>query len=163
MSLDSFQAMRILRRMTDPLLKPPLAAEIETISRKLLAHGIQPTPQRIDIAAIFFAGDLHLSADQVIACLERGARPVSKATVYNTLGLFAERGLLTPVNVDPAKIFYDSNTRPHHHFYNVDDGVLTDVEVGPLAFDKLPVPPDGTVAEAVDIVIRVRNRTRETG
>lgn len=163
LSLDSFQAARILRRMTEAALNSLSSAEIEAISRKLLAHGIQPTPQRLDIAAIFFAGDLHLSADQVIARLERGNRPVSKATVYNTLGLFAERGLLTPVSVDSSKIFYDSNTRPHYHFYNVDDGVLMDVAPGALAVDKLPAPPDGTVAEAVDIVIRVRNHARREG
>ncbi len=142
--------------MPDQPVKTLPAAPIDVISRKLLAHGIQPTPQRLDIAAIFFSGDLHLSADQVIARLERGARPASKATVYNTLGLFAARGLLTPVSVDSSKIFYDSNTRPHFHFYDVDAGVLTDVAPGALALDVLPSPPPGTRTEGVDVVIRVR-------
>ena len=79
MSLDSFQAARILAPMPDQPVKTLPAAPIDVISRKLLAHGIHPTPQRLDIAAIFFSGDLHLSADQVIARLERGARPASKA------------------------------------------------------------------------------------
>lgn len=137
----------------------PLAAEnTDEVADRLLAHGILPTPQRIDIAALFFGGDLHLSADQVIARLGQGGRPVSKATVYNTLGLLAERGLLAQVSVDSSRTFYDSNTRPHHHFYNVDDGELMDVEAGLLALESLPPPPPGTAIDGVDIVIRVRNR-----
>lgn len=139
------------------------AGAIDAISWKLLAHGIQPTPQRLDIAAIFFAGDLHLSADQVIARLEHGARTVSKATVYNTLGLFAARGLLRPVSVDSSKVFYDSNTRPHFHFYDVDAGELTDLAPDALALDGLPPPPPGTRTEGVDVVIRVRRASPSGG
>lgn len=137
----------------------PLAAEnTDEVAGRLLAHGILPTPQRIDIAALFFAGHLHLSADQVIARLAQEGRPVSKATVYNTLGLLAERGLLAQVSVDSTRTFYDSNTRPHYHFYNVDDGELMDVEAGLFPLESLPPPPPGTATDGVDIVIRIRNR-----
>ncbi len=131
--------------------------EIDQIARKLQDHGIQPTAQRIDIAAIFFAGDMHLSADQVLARVGRTGRPVSKATVYNTLGLLAERGLLAQVIVDSSKVFYDSNTKPHFHFYNVDDGELTDVEARHPLIENLPVPPAGTYAEGLDVIIRIRS------
>jgi Fur family transcriptional regulator, iron response regulator len=139
----------------------PTAASADEIGRRLLARGIRPTPQRIDIARIFLSGNVHLSAEQVLARVSAHGgvdRPVSKATVYNTLGLLAGRGLLTLVSVDPTRTFYDSNTAPHYHFYNVDDGTLTDV-VAPLpALERLPVPPAGTVTAAVDVVIRIRNR-----
>ena len=38
--------------------------------------------------------------------------------------LFSERykGLLREIAVDPARLFYDSTTGPHHHFYNEDTG-----------------------------------------
>jgi len=140
---------------------PLSPAEIDRIARKLQGHGIQPTAQRIDIAAIFFAGNLHLSADQVMAKVGQTGRPVSKATVYNTLGLLAERGLLTQVIVDSSKVFYDSNTEPHFHFYNVDDGELTDVEALHPLLASLPVPPPGTYAEGFDVIIRIRNRPPE--
>jgi len=149
--------------MSDQPVTPLPAADVGALARRLLDHGIQPTPQRLDIAAIFFAGDLHLSADQVIARLEQGARPVSKATVYNTLGLFAARGLLTPVSVDSSRVFYDSNTRPHFHFYDLDAGELTDVAPGALALDGLPPPPPGTRTEGIDVVIRVRREPPAAG
>lgn len=146
--------------MSDPTAAPLPSADIDRLTRILVAHGIQPTQQRLDIAAIFFAGDVHLSADQLIARLDAGARPVSKATVYNTLGLFTSRGLLRPVSIDSTKLFYDSNTRPHHHLYLVDDGELVDVPCGDLDLGKLPSAPADSVVEGVDVIIRIRRRAR---
>jgi Fur family iron response transcriptional regulator len=81
---------------------------------------------------------------------------VSKATVYNTLGLFASSGLIREVIVDPARVFYDSNTGNHHHFYNVDTGELTDIDSDSMEITTLPEMPAGTVAAGVDIIVRVR-------
>jgi len=129
----------------------------EPLTSLLQDHGISATTQRVEIAAILLCRRQHLSADQVLAKLIAQGTSVSKATVYNTLGLFAERNLVREVIVDPAKVFYDSNVSAHHHFYNVDDGTLTDVDADDLPIEQLPRPPAGTVAEAVDIVIRIRN------
>ena len=86
--------------------------------------GILPTPQRLEIAGILLEKPQHLSADQIIERLRRDGSAVSKATVYNTLNLFSEHGLVKEVMVDPIRKFYDSTTHPHHHFYNVDTGEL---------------------------------------
>ncbi len=122
----------------------------------LQAHGILPTQQRVEIAQVLFARPQHLSADQVLAAVNRERHLVSKATVYNTLGLFARKGLVREVIVDPSRVFYDPNTEDHHHFYNVDTGTLEDIDPGALALGPLPPPPPGTVTEGVDVVIRVR-------
>jgi Fur family iron response transcriptional regulator len=100
----------------------------------------------------------HLSADQVLAKVNENGAAVSKATVYNTLGLFAERGIVREVIVDPTKVFYDSNTAPHHHFYNVDDGTLTDFPAEQLEVSNIPEAPVGTVADRVDVIVRVRSK-----
>lgn len=123
----------------------------------LRGHGISATPQRIEIAAVMLETKQHLSAEQVLARLARGRAAASKATVYNTLGLFAERGLVREVIVDATRVFYDSNTAEHHHFYNVDDGTLTDMPPGAVAIGELPEAPPGTRTDSVDIVVRVRN------
>ena len=127
----------------------------------LTAYHVQPTPQRVDIAKVLFARDQHLSADEVLARVNIDAARVSKATVYNTLGLFARSGLVREVIVDRSRVFYDPNTRPHHHFYNVDTGTLTDVDAAQVVLHELPEPPRGTIPESVDIIIRVRNRSSE--
>ena len=83
----------------------------EQIIERLQAHGIYPTQQRIEVAEIMLSRDQHLSADQVMQMVNRGPVSVSKATIYNTLGLFANKGLLREVIVDPSRVFYDSNNR----------------------------------------------------
>lgn len=127
------------------------------IEALLEAKGILPTPQRTEIAAIMLSCHQHLSADQVLAKVNQNGAAVSKATVYNTLGLFAEKGLLRPVIVDPTKIFYDSNVTVHHHFYNVDSGTLMDIDAQDCGIERIPPLPAGTVADGVDVIIRVRN------
>ena len=59
--------------------------------------------------------------------------------------------------VDPNKVFYDPNTMPHHHFYNVDTGELTDIDAGEIAISGLPQLPQGMVTEGIDIIVRVRS------
>jgi Fur family iron response transcriptional regulator len=124
----------------------------------LRRHDINPTRQRIEIAFALFARGEHLSADQVLAIVNDRSSETSKATVYNTLNLFLEKRLIREVIVDAGKTVYDANTEPHHHFYNVDTGELTDIDAAAVEVHGLPVLPEGMVAEGVDIVVRVRSR-----
>ncbi|ALP54683.1 Fur family transcriptional regulator [Candidatus Tenderia electrophaga] len=124
----------------------------------LMRHkGVNPTQQRVEIAQVLFAEPQHVSADQVLVMVNKKRSIVSKATVYNTLGLFAKKGLVREVIVDPSRVFYDPTTTPHHHFYNVDTGELMDMAPDSLSLGELPPLPSGTEAEGVDVVIRVRN------
>jgi Fur family iron response transcriptional regulator len=124
----------------------------------LRRHEINPTHQRIEIAYALFSRNAHLSADQVLAAVNDRHSETSKATVYNTLNLFLKKRLIREVIVDPHKVFYDPNTEPHHHFYNVDTGTLTDIDAAEISVDGLPPLPDGMVTEGVDIVVRIRSR-----
>ena len=120
-------------------------------------HGILPTPQRIEIALIMLERPQHLSADQIIDRLRTTGSGVSKATVYNTLNLFSERGLVKEVMVDPIRKFYDSTTHAHHHFYNVDSGELSDIPDAAVRFAGLPELPAGTERESIEVLIKVRD------
>ena len=138
----------------DMVKQQPLVAA-EHIAEHLRVHGITPTQQRVDIAEILFTRAQHLSADQVLEVVNHDQALVSKATVYNTLGLFARKGLVREVIVDPSKVFYDSNVEVHHHFYNVDTGELTDIDVAAVKIENLSDLPEGTEASGVDVVIRI--------
>ncbi len=121
-------------------------------------QGIQATAQRMLIAELLFARDQHLTAEQIIQTLAERGTDVSKATVYNTLNLFAAKGLVKPLQVDPERGLFDSNMRPHYHFHVEDTGELIDVPPGDLEFARLPPLPPGTESVAVDVVIRVRKQ-----
>ena len=125
---------------------------------RLEQAGILPTRQRRDIARVMLARLQHLSADQLLAKVNAGDGNVSKATVYNTLNLFARKGVVREVVVDPSRIFYDSNTDPHYHLYDEERGTLTDVYADCLRTDALPELPEGTELAGVDVIIRVRSR-----
>jgi len=131
------------------------------ILMKLNELEILATPQRIEIAGFLLREAQHVSADQIIEELRAAGSSVSKATVYNTLKLFTERGLISECVVDPERRFYDSTTDPHHHFYNVDTGVLTDIPPGVVRFEALPDLPDRSRMESVEVVIKVREEPGE--
>jgi Fur family iron response transcriptional regulator len=128
-------------------------------SERLRAYDILPTQQRLQIAQVLLTRDQHLSADQVLEMVSATGSRVSKATVYNTLGLFARKGILREVIVDPTRVFYDTNNSEHHHFYNADTGELLDIDPKTIPVEQLPETPEGTSIEGVDVVIRVRRQS----
>ncbi len=63
---------------------------------------------------------------------------MSKATVYNTLNLFASHGLIRQLSVDGSRAWFDSNVVPHYHFHDEATGALTDLAVPEVEFSRLP-------------------------
>ena len=124
---------------------------------KLKSVGVTPTAQRLDIANIIFAIPQHLSAEQVLKMVNKDSPNVSKATVYNTLGLFAQKGLVKEVIVDPSKVFYDSNVSKHFHFFNTDTNELTDIPADEIHIEQLAELPEGTTASSLEVIVRIRN------
>jgi Fur family iron response transcriptional regulator len=123
----------------------------EQAAERLRLHGILPTQQRLQIAQLLLTRDQHVSAEQVLELVNATGHSVSKATVYNTLGLFAEKGILREVNVDPSRAFF-----------NIDTGELSDIPPCRVPVDQLPAAPSGTVVDTVEVIIRVRSVARTT-
>lgn len=128
----------------------------EALVERLRERGISPTHQRLEIAHVLFSRCEHLSADQILALANERFAETSKATVYNTLNLFRDRGLIREVIVDPKRVFYDPNTEPHHHLYNVDTGEITDIAAEDLKISGMPALPPGMITEGIDVIVRVR-------
>lgn len=122
----------------------------------LRSHDIYPTYQRVIITRLLFDKCTHLSAEDVFRLVNTDNRHVSKATVYNTLGLLAEKGVVREVIADPTRIFYDPNTQPHHHFFDVATGELTDIGADQIQVSSLPPLPPGSRLEGVDVIVRLR-------
>lgn len=135
-----------------------MMASRDDIVQKLKSSGVTPTNQRVEIAQILFARPQHLSAEQVLTMVNsESGSTASKATIYNTLGLFAKKGLVKEVIVDPSKVFYDSNVSKHFHFFNTDTGELTDIPLDEINIDKLPELPEGTVSSGLEVIVRIKN------
>lgn len=128
----------------------------EDVSNLLRAHAITPTHQRMEIAQVLFEKRWHPSADQILAAVNVRYAETSKATVYNTLKLFLEKKLVRELIVDPSKVFYDSNTSEHHHFYDIESGEITDIAGTGIRIEGLPPLPAGMVTAGIEIIVRTR-------
>ena len=93
----------------------------------LAARGIQPSAQRIVVAQYVLFTDEHPSADKVWARVRAGFPMISRATVYNTLNLLVERGLLRELHLAPDSIVFDPKVGAHHHFIDETSGRIYDV------------------------------------
>ena len=128
------------------------------MQERLEARGISPTPQRLSVASVLLDRPQHLTAEQVHDGVRLAGGRVSVATVYNTLKLFSERGLVREVVVEPGRVFYDSTAHAHHHMYNEDTGELTDIPPEQVAFARLPELPDHLETADVQVILRTRAR-----
>jgi Fur family iron response transcriptional regulator len=89
--------------------------------------GIQPSAQRVAVADYVLATEDHPSAEQVWARVKERFPMLSRATVYNTLNLFVEKGLLRELVLAEGKVVFDPKLSPHHHF--IDDETQSIVDI----------------------------------
>lgn len=94
---------------------------------RLRAAGIQPSAQRLAVAAYVLETDEHPSADEVLSQVQRNFPMLSRATVYNTLNLFVEKGLLRQLVLAEGKTVFDPRLDAHHHFIDEESGKIEDV------------------------------------
>lgn len=132
------------------------------VDERLRSAGIAVTLQRLAIAQVMLTEPIHLSADQLLARVKAVVPETSRATVYNTLKLFRDKGLVRELIVDAERTVFDSNTSAHYHLYDADTGQVTDICADELQVIGTPHLPDGLELEEVDVIIRVRGK-RATG
>ena len=101
---------------------------------RLRESGIQPSAQRVAVADYVLRTAEHPSADLVWKRVREHFPWISRATVYNTLNLFVEKGLLQRLNLSEDSIVFDPIIETHHHFIDEHTGVIHDV-----AWDKVQV------------------------
>lgn len=133
--------------------------ERNEVTALLREHGITPTRQRLVIAQHLFQKQQHLSAERILENVNTLGHQVSRATVYNTMGLFASKGLVREVLIDRERVFYDSNCQPHHHIYNIDTGELSDVECSSdIDVTNISGLPAGYHVVDTEVVIKVSQK-----
>lgn len=94
---------------------------------RLRACGINPSAQRVAVAEYVLHTREHPSADHVWSRVKERFPMISRATVYNTLNLFVDRGLLRAFVLTEGRVVFDPNTEDHHHFIDEDTGEIHDV------------------------------------
>lgn len=104
--------------------------------------NIQPTPQRIAVVEYVLKSKAHPSADDVLNHARKKCPTVSRATVYNTLNLLVEKGLLAMQTIREGAVIFDPNVEKHHHFIDDETGEIYDIP-----WDQLEVKGKGKLKD----------------
>ncbi|PHR58369.1 MAG: transcriptional repressor [Robiginitomaculum sp.] len=126
----------------------------------MMQAGLRITDQRLALSALLFADEQprHVTAEEVYDEAKQQGVRMSLATVYNTLHRFTAAGLLREVQVDPGRVWFDTNVSEHHHMYDEDTGQLTDIPAGSLGSVTLPKLKANKQVNRIDLVIRIGTR-----
>jgi len=82
---------------------------------KYRKFGLKLTPQRLAILSYLEGNKSHPSAEDIYNAVSKEFTTMSFATVYNTLEVLREKGILRELKIEPGKKRYDPDTTPHHH------------------------------------------------
>jgi Fur family iron response transcriptional regulator len=122
---------------------------------KLKTVDLRPTRQRISLASLLFVvGDRHVTVDQLYAEAKALRMPLSRATVYNTLHQFVAAGLVREIALYGSKVWYDTKTGSHCHYFDEGEAVLFDMEENLGEQLALRAPP-GKKIVGIDVIVRL--------
>lgn len=105
---------------------------MKNLMETLRQHGIQPTPQRLEVARYILECDRHFSAEQALSIVLERCPTISRATVYNTLNILVEKGLVAARVLTEGAVVFDSRVARHHHLIDTETGEIHDVDWGAL-------------------------------
>lgn len=92
-------------------------SQMETFHSRMRERGLKSTGPRDDIARVFFELRRHISAEELYAEVKKINPHVGYATIYRTLKLLKECGLLSERHFDEGQARYEVAGEEHHdHF-----------------------------------------------
>ncbi|BAT71516.1 Fur family transcriptional regulator, peroxide stress response regulator [Thermosulfidibacter takaii ABI70S6] len=114
---------------------------VEELRDMLKDKGIQPSFHRIHILKYLLENKSHPTVDEIFQKLSGEIPTLSKTTVYNTLNLFAEKGLVEVLTIDEREARFDVIVKPHAHFKCLKCGAIydfweVDVKIKDKEFEK---------------------------
>ena len=97
----------------------------ETIEKKCIAKGVKLTDQRKIIAKIMSESDDHPNVDELYKRVSKIDSKISIATIYRTVKLFEEAGILAKHDFKGGKARYEELSESHHdHLIDIKTGEI---------------------------------------
>jgi len=131
------------------------------LANKLRSSGLRPTKQRIRLADYLFNRDktFHFTVEDLDKAINKKVfeEKIALATIYNTIHAFKKAGHLKEIFFKEGKNYFDTNTSFHHHFYNLENNELTDIDNNKIELKKIPSPPKGKSIKNVNVIINIDN------
>ena len=127
---------------------------------KLRNSGLRPTKQRLQICEILFDTEktFHFTINELDKKIkDKIYDKISLATIYNTVHAFEKKGYLKQIPINSNQIYFDTNVTDHHHFYDLKDGKLIDLEnsdVGPI---KIKRKINGKKVKSIEVLVKLED------
>lgn len=102
---------------------------MEKFKQLLVDKGIKPTYQRIKILEYLETHENHPTVEMIYKALYKKVPTLSRTTVYNTLDIFREHGLVALLSTTDSEARYEYNFDSHHHFICKECGAIIDIPV----------------------------------
>ena len=140
---------------------------MQTVEERLAAFaghcrkaGLKATHQRIEIYRELATTEEHPDADTVYERVRKRIPALSLDTVYRTLRMLEEKGVISRVGSLGERTRFDANTDRHHHFVCCECGMIGDFYSDVL--DRFPVPREVAEMGSVDgVYVELRGRCRK--
>ena len=127
---------------------------------KLRNSGLRPTKQRLEICEVLFDTQktFHFTINDLSNKIRKYSNnKISLATIYNTVHAFEKKGYLKKIPINSSQTYFDTNISDHHHFYDLKEEKLIDLEksdVGPInIFKKI----DGKKIKSVEVLVKIED------
>jgi len=127
---------------------------------KLRNSGLRPTKQRLQICEILFDTEktFHFTINELDKKIkDKIDNKISLATIYNTVHAFEKKGYLKQIPINSNQIYFDTNVTDHHHFYDLKDGKLIDLEnsdVGPINIKR---KINGKKVKSIEVLVKLED------
>ncbi len=125
---------------------------------KLRKSGLRPTKQRIKICEVLFDADktFHFTIKELVKIIENQANmKVSLATVYNTVHAFIKKGYLKEIPINSSQSYYDTNVSHHHHFFDVEENKLIDIDQDDVDEINIRKKIPGKKIRSVEVIAKI--------
>jgi len=110
------------------MIKSKIEVKQSGAEEYLREKGLSPSFQRMKILEFLMSNRIHPSVDEIHKELVVIIPTLSKTTVYNTLSLFEEKGLVKKINIDDAEVRFDIDIEEHVHFKCIKCGKIIDLK-----------------------------------
>ena len=127
---------------------------------KLRNSGLRPTKQRLQICEALFDTEktFHFTINELDQKIKKQKNnKISLATIYNTVHAFKKKGYLKQIPINSNQTYFDTNVTDHHHFYDLKDEKLIDLEnadVGPINILK---KTNGKKIKSVEVLVKLED------
>ena len=127
---------------------------------KLRNSGLRPTRQRLQICEVLFDTEktFHFTINDLANKIKKKLNnKISLATIYNTVHAFEKKGYLKQIPINSNQTYFDTNVSDHHHFYDLKDEKLIDLETSEVGPIKILKQIDGKKIKSVEVLVKLED------